>query len=77
MSIIIYMGIKVRERIKSLLAERNYKMKDLAAELSVKSGKHYSLANLSSKLKRGTITYNEVILICDILDYDIEFRDRN
>ena len=71
------MSIKVREQIKSLLAERNYKMKDLAVMLSTASGKHYSLANLSSKLKRGTITYNEVVLICEILNYDIDFKDKN
>lgn len=70
------MSIKVREQIKSLLAERNYKMKDLADMLSKASGKHYSLANLSSKLKRGTLTYNEVVLICDILNYDIDFKDK-
>ena len=76
MSIIINMGIKVREQIKKLLIERNTTMKAIAQELQEKLGKPCSPANLSSKLIRGTLTYNEVVLICDILDYDIEFKSR-
>lgn len=70
------MSIKVREQIKSLLAEKGIKMKDMLKMLSVQTGKPYSQANFSSKLKRGTLTYNEVLLICDILGYEIEFKNK-
>ena len=43
--------------------------------LSEKYGKEYSLSNFSGKLKRGSITYNEVLLIADILGYKITFVD--
>lgn len=67
------MSIKVREQIKSLLAEKDVTMKELAVLLSKKLGKEYSLPNLSAKLSRGTLSYNEVLLIAEILNYEIKF----
>ncbi len=74
-SIIIDMNMKAREQIKSLLAAKNIKMKELCLLLSEKMGKNYSSNNLSNKLIRGSITYNEVLLIADILGYKITFVD--
>ena len=67
------MNMKAREQIKSLLAAKNIKMKELCLLLSEKMGKNYSSNNLSNKLIRGSITYNEVLLIADILGYKITF----
>ena len=69
------MSMKAREQIKSLLAAKNIKMKELCSLLSDKMGKNYSSNNLSNKLKRGSITYNEVVLIADLLGYKITFID--
>ena len=69
------MNMKAREQIKSILAEKNIKMKELCLRLSEKMGKNYSSNNLSNKLIRGSITYNEVLLIADILGYKITFVD--
>lgn len=66
----------VKEQIKILLAERDVKMKDLVSDLAKNFGSSCSLSNFSCKLSRGTLTYNEVLDICDILDYDIEFKSR-
>ena len=66
----------VKEQIKMLLAERDVKMKDLVSDLARKFGSSNSLSNFSCKLSRGTLTYNEVLDICDVLDYDIEFKSR-
>ena len=70
------MSMKLREQIKSLLAAKGVTMKNVSEMLSEKMGKNYSLANLSSKLKRGTLTYNEIILITDFLGYEIFFKDK-
>lgn len=70
------MSIKVREQIKSLLGAKGITMKEIAEMLSNKIGKKYSLPNLSSKLIRGTLTYNEVLLIVDYLGYEIEFKEK-
>ena len=71
------MSIKVREQVKSLLGESGVTMKQVAQCLSEKMNKKYSLANLSSKLKRGTLTYNEFLEILEILDYEISIRPKN
>lgn len=71
------MNLKVREQIKSLIAKENITLKEVAGILEEKTNKTYSLANLSSKLKRGTLTYNEVVIIADVLGYKIEFIDKN
>ena len=56
---------------KAQLQEKDIRIAKLLEE---KLGKPCSPANLSSKLIRGTLTYNEVALICDILQYNIEFK---
>ena len=70
------MSVKVREQIKSLLGAKGVTMKEVAQILAEKTKKNYSLANLSSKLKRGTLTYNEVLVIIDYLGYKIEFTEK-
>lgn len=70
------MSVKVREQIKSLLGAKGVTMKEVAQILAEKTKKNYSLANLSSKLKRGTLTYNEVLIIVDYLGYKIEFIEQ-
>jgi transposase len=70
------MSVKVREQIKSLLGAKGVTMKEVAQILAEKTKKNYSLANLSSKLKRGTLTYNEVLIIIDYLGYKIEFTEK-
>ena len=58
---------KVKEQIKILLAERDVKMKDLVNSLSERFGSSTSLSNFSCKLSRETLTYKEVLDICDVL----------
>jgi hypothetical protein len=71
------MKMLVREQIKTLLAQENLKMKEIALKMQEKTGKNYSLQNLSHRLKRGTVTYNEVLLISEILGYKIKFEKEN
>lgn len=68
------MKMYVREQVKTLLAQENIKMKDLAFQMQEKTGKKYSLQNLSHRLKRGTVTYNEFLEITEILGYKIKFE---
>lgn len=70
------MSVKVKEQIKSLLAIRSLTMTFLAEKMSEVTGKSYTLASLLAKLKRGTLSYNEVLIICEILDYEIEFKSK-
>ena len=68
------MVVKLKEQIKILLLERDMKMKDLARALEISLGKPFSPTNLSARLKRGSLTYNEILAICNILNYEIEFK---
>ncbi len=41
-----------------------------------KLNKSYSIANLSNKLRKGSITYEEIKLIADILGYEVKFIEK-
>lgn len=67
------MKLNAKEIIRILLSRENVKQKDLAEILTLKSGKKYTPGSLSQKINRGTISFNEVALIADILGYQINF----
>jgi len=68
------MEMQVREQVKTLLSQENVKMKELAARLEETTGRNYSLQNLSHRLSRGTLYYNEVLKIAQLLGYKIKFE---
>jgi hypothetical protein len=68
------MKLQVREQIKTLLSQEGITMKELAKQLQEKTGRSYSLTSLSHRLKKGTLYYNEVLLITEILGYNINFE---
>ena len=49
-------------------------MSQLAEMVSEKLQKNYSLSSLSQKLNRGSIPYNEVMLIADVLGFKVSFE---
>lgn len=71
------MKLFVKEQIKTLLAQEGLKIKELAFIIEEKTGKKCSANSLSQKLSRETLTYNETIVIADLLGYDIVFIKRN
>ena len=68
------MNLNSKELIKLLLIREHYKQKDLADELTKQTGKKYSPDGLSQKIRRGTISYNEVLIILNILGYKINIE---
>ncbi len=69
--------MSVRKDIKVLLAENNVKLKDLAFEMSEKVGKKITADNISQKLRKGTLRYDDAMIIGDILGYDLKFVKRS
>ncbi len=61
------------ERFKKVLLDVNISLTELAEALSKKLGKRYSMQNLSNKLRNETITHREMLVIADILGYDLQF----
>jgi hypothetical protein len=68
------MILKAKEIIKILTDREKVTQKDLANILTQKCSKKYTQGSLSQKINRGTISYNEVVMIADILGYNINFE---
>lgn len=65
------MGVK--KDIKMLLLENDITITDIAKEMTQRTGKYFSRSNISQKLLRGTLKYEEAQLIGDILGYELKF----
>lgn len=63
--------------LKKILLDVNVNLTELAEALSKRLNKPYSMQNLSNKLRNETITHREMILIADILGYDLKFERKN
>ena len=66
---------KIVNEIKNLAGDRDITLKELARRIGEMQNKQYSLASLSQKLRKETISYKEVKLIAQILGYKITFVD--
>lgn len=69
--------MSLKKDIKSLLLQEDITMTLLAEKLTKKAGKNITIDGISRKLTKGTMKYNEVKQIADILGYDIKFEKRN
>lgn len=67
---------KIIAEIKFLLSNKGLTLTYLAQQMEHKLKKPYSIANLSNKLRKGTITYQEIKLIADILGYEVKFIEK-
>ncbi|OGH97640.1 MAG: hypothetical protein A2104_09795 [Candidatus Melainabacteria bacterium GWF2_32_7] len=63
--------------VKKLAIDNAVTLTFLAEGISKKKGKHYSVQNLSAKLKKGTVNLNELSMIMEILGYKIKFQKEN
>ncbi len=66
---------KIVNEIKNLVNDRDITLKELAKKIGEVENKNYSLASLSQKLCKETISYREVKLIAKLLGYKIRFID--
>lgn len=62
-----------REIVKLLLMKENMSISRLAQLLSTDEKKVYQ-QTLSAKLINGTLKFNEMLEICNILGYEIDFK---
>lgn len=59
--------------LKKVLLDVNISLTELAQALGKRLNKPYSMQNLSNKLRNETITHREMLIIADILGYDLKF----
>lgn len=71
------MQINSKNQVKLLLMLEDVKLKELVVKLSETTRKKYTSDGLSHKLSRGRLTYDEMLLIADILGYRIEFSKKD
>lgn len=69
--------MSIMNDLKKVLLDVNISLTELAEALSKKLGKRYSMQNLSNKLRNETITHREMLVIADILGYDLQFVRKN
>ena len=61
----------LRGEIKSYIVREGRTMEEVATMLKEMYNRSGSVSNLSGKLNRGTLRYQEAKEIADVLDYDI------
>lgn len=66
-----------KEVLTLILMKEKLSITQLAKKLSDFTGKKVYQQTLSSKLIKGTLKFNEMITICDILGYEIDFKKLN
>lgn len=66
----------VKRIIHSLLSLKGVTITKLAELMTEKTGKKYTLASLSSKLKIKSLSLHEAYIIAEILGYDLEFTPK-
>ena len=66
--------MNIGKEIKKLAVEKGVTLTHLAKCISNKKSKHYSVQNLSAKLKKGTINCTELMIILDELGYSIKIE---
>ena len=68
--------IMIINELKKILLDVNVSLTELAVALGKRLNKPYSLNNLSNKLRNETISHREMVIIADILGYDLKFVRR-
>ena len=69
--------MSLKEQIKIALIKRNMTLTQLHNELIKQYNKTDSLQNLSNKIKRESLKYEEIEEIATILNYKIEWIDKS
>lgn len=64
----------IYEELKYLLAKENVTLTSISKELQQRNHNKLTLSNLSRKIKRQTIKFEEVREIAEILGYHIKFE---
>ena len=68
--------MNIGNEIKKLIIDNATTLTKLANYISEKKEKHYTIQNLSTKLKKGTVNLNELSMILEALGYSIKFEKK-
>ncbi|MEW9093717.1 MAG: DUF6471 domain-containing protein [Clostridiaceae bacterium] len=68
---------EIRNEIKSYIVASGWTITDIVKTMNEKYGVNTTPQNLSNKLSRGTIKYDEVKQIAEIIGYDINWTKKD
>lgn len=68
--------MSIYEELKSTLASEAITMTKVVELLKIRKNRNLTMNNLSRKLRKQTIKYEEVREILDVIGYDIQFVRR-
>lgn len=63
--------MSAKEIVKIMLVKRAMTVKKLAEKMSEYTGQKYTQSGLASKISRGSLRFDEVEVIAEILDFKI------
>lgn len=65
--------MSLKDDLKSLIVKEGLTISEVLKRVNEKYGRNETLANFSSKLKRETLKYKEIIEILDVIGYKNEW----
>lgn len=65
-----------KEVLTIILMKENLSITELAKKLTELTGKKMYQQTISAKLINGTLKYNEMVTICELLGYEITFNKK-
>jgi len=69
--------MNLSNEIRKLMIDRDITLTELAFIIAKKKNKHYTVQNLSQKIRNNTLNANEIDIILDALEYKIIFYPKN
>ncbi|MBY6761802.1 LLM class flavin-dependent oxidoreductase [Clostridium botulinum] len=66
--------MELKDEIKAYIVSSGWSITDLNKELNNLNNTEYTVQNLSSKIRKGSLKYSEVLQIAEIIGYEIEWN---
>ncbi|KFX54987.1 UNVERIFIED_ORG: phosphoribosylglycinamide formyltransferase [Clostridium botulinum] len=66
--------MELKDEIKAYIVSSGWSITDLNKELNKLNSTEYTVQNLSSKIRKGSLKYSEVLQIAEIIGYEIEWN---
>ncbi|MBR6096846.1 MAG: LLM class flavin-dependent oxidoreductase [Oscillospiraceae bacterium] len=70
------MKMNTRNEIKAIIVREGMTMSEIVEKLAEQYGWSASVPNLSGKLRRGSLRYQEAVELADALGYDLVWQKR-
>jgi len=68
--------MELKDEIKAYIIGSGWSITNLNDELNRINGTQYSVQNLSSKIRKGSLKYSETLQIADIIGYKIKWESK-